>query len=61
MKHPEKMKKNNCIEDLKVYYGIEPYFDHVSHQSGFYYQWLKIKYGKQLIKKCEEELGVSRI
>jgi len=52
-------KKSNCLIDLKIYYGISPYANERSTQSGTWYLWLKTKYGKKLIKECEEELNVS--
>ena len=53
-------RKNDCLEGLKVYYGLFPYDDHISTGSGSYYYWLKLLYGDDMIKKCEEELNVKR-
>lgn len=51
-------RKTECLEDLKVFYGLFPYDDHISTGSGQYYYWLKTKYSENMIKICEEELDV---
>lgn len=55
---PLTKEHKKCLDDLKVYYGLDPYTDHVSVGSGHYYNWLKIKYGNDIIKECEEILNV---
>jgi hypothetical protein len=56
----EQTCKDRCLDELKVYYGIEPYIYHISAGSGQYYWWLKTKYSENMIKECEEELNVRR-
>ena len=53
-------KHEECLENLKVYYGLEPYAEHISVGSGQYYYWLKTKYSENMIKQCEEFLNVRR-
>lgn len=54
-------KKQECLDDMKAYLGIVPHIGHISNHSGFFYNWLKLKYGEELIKECEEELKGERI
>lgn len=51
--------RDQCKEDLKVFYGLEPYSKHISVGSGQYYYWLKTKYSENMIAECEEELNVK--
>lgn len=49
-------QETKCIEELKVYLGQSPYQNHQNVGSGYYYNWLLIKYGKKLINSCMEKL-----
>ena len=46
--------KEDCLTCLKVYYGIPPYEHHLSVGSGQFYQYIKLKYGKELLESCEK-------
>lgn len=56
----QQTKQEKCLEDLKVYYGLEPYEGHISNGSGTFYYWLKCIYSDNMIKKCEEILNVRK-
>jgi len=49
------VNKEDCIDCLKVYYGIHPYGKHQSKGSGQFYQYIKDKYGEELLEECEKE------
>ena len=51
------IEKEKCLDALKVYLGIEPHVDHTSMGSGYYLNWLKIRYGDELVKECLRELN----
>ena len=52
--------KEDCIDCLKVYYGIPPYDKHTSRSSGSFYHYVKEKYGKKLVIECEKELKIDK-
>ena len=49
--------KQDCIDDLKVYLGIAPYTHHTNVGSGYYYNWLIARYGKEMVEECLGELN----
>ena len=53
-------RKLDCLDDLRVYYGLDPYTKHMSAGSGVFYMWIKKKYKQELIDECEEILNVKR-
>ena len=52
--------KEDCMDCLRVYYGIPPYDGHQSRSSGSFYFYIKEKYGMELIVECEEELKIVK-
>jgi hypothetical protein len=45
-----------CKDELKAYLGLPPYEEHISKDSGVFYQLLLYKYGRKMVEKCEKEL-----
>lgn len=51
-------RKEDCIANLKVFYGIDNE-NHVSRSSGIFYTWVVQRFGEKLVLECEKELGVN--
>lgn len=45
-----------CLDYVRVYLGLPPYEGHHSSGSGYYYQYLILKFGHELVEECKQEL-----